>query len=119
MFWGTHGFLRASSRRCWPEIPHTGVHVLHYFKSRPGIRLWQSIPFPDRESKPASEIETVLPKVRELVMNAVQAQVWYLDKEARVVRHNAFAEAMTGLTIEQARGWTVMTLAPIVDHWST
>lgn len=48
------------------------------------------------------------------ILDAVNAQVMYLDCEARVIRHNAYSHRVTGLTDEQMRGQTVLSVA---SHW--
>ncbi len=49
------------------------------------------------------------------ILDAVQAQIWYLDTDGRVLRHNAFASSATGLTAGEVRGGTVLTVAPYWD----
>lgn len=49
------------------------------------------------------------------IFDAVHAQVMYLDDEARVLRHNAYSQKVTGLDDEQMRGQTILTVAPNWD----
>jgi len=64
-----------------------------------------------REAKRAqAELRRRHEELRQL-LDSVMAEVWYLDTEARVVRHNRFAEKLTGLSEEQVRGGTAITLA--------
>lgn len=51
----------------------------------------------------------------EAILNAVHAQVIYLDCQARVVRHNAYSQKLTGLSDEEMRGQTIVTAAPTWD----
>lgn len=50
------------------------------------------------------------------IFDAVQAQVWYVDTQARVVRHNRFAEMATGLGMEQVVGKTFLELDLLQEY---
>jgi PAS domain S-box-containing protein len=53
----------------------------------------------------------------QLVLDAVQAQIWYLDTKGRVVRHNLAAEQATGLNIESVQGKEIFTLFPGIPEF--
>ncbi|HWB74626.1 MAG TPA: PAS domain S-box protein [Nannocystaceae bacterium] len=50
------------------------------------------------------------------VLDAVNAQVWYLDTDARVVLNNRFAGELARRRFSDTRGVTVMDLAPFWDE---
>jgi len=58
--------------------------------------------------------QQLLREHRELrqVLDAVNAQIWYLDMEGRVVTCSRFAETVSGVSCEQAQGKTIHELAP-------
>lgn len=49
------------------------------------------------------------------LLDAVQAQVIYVDVDAKAIRHNLFSQRLTGVSDEQMRGGTIETLAPFWD----
>lgn len=49
------------------------------------------------------------------LLDAVQAQVIYIDREARVIRHNLASQKFSGMTDEQIRGGTIEKNAPFWD----
>lgn len=51
----------------------------------------------------------------ELILDAVQAQVVYMDSDARVVRHNRYSREFLGRTDEEIRGQNVISQAPHLD----
>ena len=51
----------------------------------------------------------------ELILDAVQAQVVYMDSEARVVRHNRYSRELLGLSDDDIRGLNVKVQAPHLD----
>jgi PAS domain S-box-containing protein len=52
----------------------------------------------------------------EVILDAVQAQVVYMDTEARAVRHNRVSRELLGLGDEGIRGNTVIEQAPNLDN---
>lgn len=51
----------------------------------------------------------------EVILDAVQAQVVYMDTEARVVRHNRYSRELLGLSDDDIRGLNVIAQAPELD----
>jgi PAS domain S-box-containing protein len=52
----------------------------------------------------------------ELILDAVQAQVVYMDTEARVIRHNRYSREVLGLSDDDIRGLNVIAQAPHLDE---
>lgn len=70
----------------------------------------------DITERKQAELELVRQRQElQAIFDAVHAQVMYLDREAHVVRHNAYSQRITGLSDEQMRGRTVLTAAPTWD----
>lgn len=51
----------------------------------------------------------------EIILDAVQAQVVYMDTDARVVRHNRYSRELLGLSDDDIRGLNVIAQAPELD----
>lgn len=53
-------------------------------------------------------------RIHDALLDALDAQVWTFDRHGRLTWLNRHAQLVSGLSLEQARGSTVVTLLP---HW--